>query len=284
MSIIANRTEVLSHSLDAVSLERVKEQIKVLEDDEDFLIKTYIQSAVSDLEKWAGFLLMPAILVSYYTEQNGRCRSGFTISARPFASINSVEVMQNGVYVELDSADYTVGQYTWETFVCIDSAITIDSVEDCGVDQIKISYKIGKERAVDVSDISTITVSGDSPQIATVTTTVPHKLTSLDQVSLSATGILTYDGIFTATVLNSIQFNIEYEGEPSAQAVTGLCAIPEIPPQLQLAVMLMVSKMYANRGDCSDECGNIPCISQTLAKTFRRYNLMSAGSSNACNC
>jgi hypothetical protein len=284
MSIEANRTDILNHSLKAVSLERVKEHIKVLEDDEDFLIQTYIQSATSMIEKWTGYLLMPADAESYYTEGCGCCRNGFLICLRPFISIEMVEVMQDGSYVEVDSANYTVSQMTWETVVCISSSISVDSTVDCAVDQVKISYKLGKTTEVSVAGITTTTLAGASPQLATVTTTVPHLLTTYDQVSLSATGVLMYDGVFTVTVLNSTQFTIEYEGSPAGDAVTGLCTIPQIPPELQLAIMKMVGMMYSNRGDCSDDCGSIPCVAQSLASSFRRYNIMGAGASNVCYC
>ena len=42
-------------SLQSVSLERVKEQLRILDNDEDTLLLGYIEAATGFLEQWTGY-------------------------------------------------------------------------------------------------------------------------------------------------------------------------------------------------------------------------------------
>jgi len=138
---------------------------------------------------------------------------------------------------------------------------------------IRDRYTTGIYDEISVTEIVTETILGDSPQIAKVTLSAAHKLKTFDQVILVDTGEELYNGLFAATLDTSTTFKIEYEGDPAPTVTTGTCEIPRIPSQLLLSITMMVAGMYANRGDCSDACGEIPCAVQPLAKSFRRYRV-----------
>lgn len=43
----------------------------------------------------------------------------------------------------------------------------------------------------------------------------------------------------------------------------------DVPADVRVAIAMMVVKMIANRGDCSDECGDVPCDAQRLLMPYR---------------
>lgn len=274
--LCSKRQEVVAHLLSSVSLERTKEQIRIYDDEEDLTLQAYIEAATCTLERWTGYDLLSADYIAYFNTCP-ICRPGYILSGRPLNSITKVEVYQVEAadYVEVTSDDYTVSEETWETIVCISNDIEIDSTF---VDPVRISYQTGKERTVNVTTITS------SAQVATCTVDDPHGLKTNDQVIIGNSGIDQFNGIFTVTVTDANIFTFTFTGTPSGAASAGLATIPEIPPQLELAVMQMVAGMYGNRGDCSDSCGDVPCGSQALAKSYRRYDVMSAGAAYDCCC
>lgn len=42
-----------------------------------------------------------------------------------------------------------------------------------------------------------------------------------------------------------------------------------VPTDIQLAIAMMVTGMVANRGDCSDECGEVPCGAQRILTKYK---------------
>ena len=285
MVLRPKRTDVLVHSLDSVSLEKAKEQLRILDNDEDDLIASYIQAATCDLEEWTGYDLMPATTLAVFN-WCGSCRPVFLLSGRPFREITKVEVWQDGAYVELATTDYVISQKTWETLVCINTDVDIEVTVTDGcpdtTEPVKITYETGKVREVDVTSITTTTPG--SPNLATAILDGVHDLKLYDQVILSATGKDEYNGTFTAVPTGPTTFTFTYIGSDPGAVATGLCTIPEIPPQLKLAVMMMVAAMYENRGDCADNCGKVPCKAHKMAGRYRRYNFKSTGVPYDCCC
>lgn len=285
MILDPKRVEVSDHSLESVSLEGVKEHLRLLDDDEDNLLLSYVQSATGFLEPWTGYHMMPATLLAFFNSCNS-CRPLYRLLGRPFNAVSKIEVLQDDVYVEITSSQYSIDQQTWETIICINNDVEIDcSVENgcqTNTEPVKITYTTGNRRTVAVSEIETVTLG--TPNIAKVTLAAAHGLSNFDQVILSDTGAIAYDGTFTATIAGANIFTIRYLGADPGTKNAGTCTIPEIPPSLELAIKQMVASMYQNRGDCSDKCGQIPCSAQNLAKQFRKYIVRGAGPTHVCCC
>jgi hypothetical protein len=282
--VLPKRTEVISHSESSVSLERVKAQLRIeLDDtDEDVLLGGYIDAATSDLEKWLGYYMLPAELLAVF-DYCGCSPQCYVLEARPFFSIDKIEVLQDGSYIELTTDQYSIEKTTWETYIKICPTIDIDLTDPdngCAVfDQVKITYNAGDRRVLDIDAIFST-----GPNVALVAVTTEHGLSTGDRVFLSDTGVTEYDGEFVVTVGDKTHFSINYLGIGFSSSSQGTCTIPEIPSSLELAVIMMVASMYVNRGDCSDSCGDIPCVAQKLARRFRRYRVMSAGGQYGCCC
>lgn len=279
------RTEALTHSLNSVSLARVKEQIRILDTDEDTLISSYIQTATAFLELWTGYDLMPASYIAFFNACTN-CRTTYLLAKRPFNSITKIEVLQEGIYVELNTTQYVVTERTWETEVCIDDDVEIDCDVENGCqtipESVKIEYTTGLTKVIVISDITTTTPG--TPNIATELLASAHDLKTNDQIINSETTTTEYDGTFTVTVTSAVELTFEYSGSDPGNITVGNCTIPLIPRQLELATMQMVAKMYRNRGDCCDECGDVPCMAQSLAKQFRRYRIRGVGRIIVCTC
>jgi hypothetical protein len=282
MIIKPKRIEQSNHSLDSVSLARVKEQLRILDSDEDALIQSYINAATLSMEGWTGYDILTADYINYYDLPCCQtCCQVYQISGRPFDTVTAVEVLQDGVMTALTTAEYTVSVEQWRTLVDIDGDVVIDDGED-DIDQIKISYGTGKYNTIALTQIETTTVG--TPNIATVTLPSAHNMKTNDQTIISGSGTTEYDGTFTVTVTSAVAFTYEYLGSDPGISVIGNCIIPLVPRDLELAIMQMVASMYENRGDCSDSCGEVPCMSQKLARRYRQYIVRSAGASCDCTC
>lgn len=284
------RDVISDHSLMSVSLERVKEQLRILDSDEDTLLAQYIESSTSFLEEWTGYYMMPGLITAFYNYCSSCCLV-YLMAGRPFNSISLVEVKQDGTYVAITDSDFVLTELEWETHLCINRDIQIDSQcvsfsSDCVdvVDPVKIAYNVGEFRTLQIASI--VTTTSGTPNIGTVATVTAHGLKINDQVIHADTGEISYDGTFTViSITSATTYTFEYLGSAAPASVIGTVTIPEIPAQLQLAVMQMVAKMYENRGDCCDECGNVPCVSQTLAAQFKRIIIRSSTRIyNDCNC
>lgn len=279
------RTEALLHSLDSVSLARVKEQIRILDTDEDILISSYIQTSTAFLELWTGYDMMPAGYIAYF---NGctNCRTIYLLAKRPFNSITKIEVLQEGIYVELTTDQYVVTDKTWQVEICIDDDVEIDCDVENGCqtipESVKIEYTTGLTNVIVISDITTTTLG--TPNLATELLASAHNLKINDQIINSDTTTTQYDGTFTVTITSAVEFTFLYSGTDPGNISVGNCTIPLIPRQLELAIMQMVAKMYRNRGDCCDECGDVPCMAQALARQFKRVQIRGIGRINVCSC
>lgn len=278
--------DVLSnHSLQSVSLARVKEQLRLFDTEDDNLLVGYIESATAFLEEWSGYYMMPGLVTAFYNNCNN-CRFSYLMGKRPFNSISLIEVKQDGTYVPLIDSDYFITERTWDASVCIDNSIEIDSQcnafsSNCVdvIDPVKVAYNVGNRRTLGITSITF------SDETATASSDNPHGLKDDDLVIISDSGSNVFDGTYSVTVVDQLTFTYTILGTPAGPVTTGVLTIPEIPAQLQLAVMQMVAKMNENRGDCCDECGQVPCSSQSLAKQFRRIILRaSAGVSDVCCC
>ena len=175
----------------------------------------------------------------------------------------SVEVLQDGSYVPLTSEQYSVTETDWEVYITLCESVEVDS--ECGdVDPVRISYQVGNWRKLGVDNITSV------DNTATVKTLDPHNLQNGDQVIITDTGESDLEGTFTVTVVSSTEFSYSYLGTPNLSSLTGTVTVPEIPAQLEQAILEMVASMYTNRGDCSDSCGAVPCSAQKKAAQFKR--------------
>lgn len=265
-----------------VSLLRLKEHLRILDDDENAILTQYIQAATSYAEEWMGRVVLPATVEAFF---NGCCSCGqkyFKLGERKFTGVTKVEVWQSGAYVELvEGDDYTVIEETWMAYVCLNNTISLDCTVENGCllqpESVKITYTVGETVEVNITDIS---VGG---QIGTTTVDAPHGLTTGDIVIQSATGEDVFDGEFGVTVTGPTTYTFVFVGTPGGGVSTGLATIPIIPPQITVGLLQMVTKMNANKGDCCDKCGNVPCSTQALLRQFRRYVVRGAGR-NDCTC
>lgn len=278
------RSVVSNHLLQGVSLDRVKSQLKILDTDDDVLLVQYIEAATSYAEEWMGRFILPATVEALFNSCCHCSYKKFRLSKRVFNSIVKVEVLQDALYVELTSSQYVLTQETWESFICIDDDVTIDCTIENGCqtipETVKITYKTGE--FVDIS-IASITSAAGTPNIATVSTGANvHGMKTGDMVLQSLTGNDIYDGLHGVIVVSPVIYTFTYGGTAQAAVVTGTATTLQTPPQIELAIMQMVARMYENRGDCCDECGNVPCAAQKLLKQYRRYIVRGANSDCCC--
>lgn len=252
-----------------------------MDEDEDDLFTHYIQAATGYAETWMGRYLMPATLEAIFNSYcTCGCCNSFRLTGRLFNFITKIEVWNGTAYIELTTAQYTITKSTWEANVCISNEVVIDYTFDNGCqvqpETVKITYTVGDYRTV---DIATITFEED---VGTTTTTTPHDLKNGDQVIQSETGEDVFNGTFGIIVLGPSSYAFEFVGTPAGNVSEGLATIPEIPPNIELGVMQMGAAMIANKGDCSDKCGAVPCTAQKLLKQYRRYVVRSPN--NDCCC
>lgn len=280
------RTDMSNHSYSAISVERVKEQIRLLDNDEDQLLARYVRSAVDDIEEWSGYYLFPATFTAYF-DFCSQCITQYYLDKRPFYELSKVEVKKDGNYVELTSADYFLMRHKWYQMIQLKTTVDVDESDQFEpdmivVDPVKITYETGTRNVIAITQIETTIVSTENT--ATVTTALPHNLKNNDQVVISETGADDYNGTFTITKISSTKFSFQYLGTDPGIKNTGSCLIPILDPELELAILQMVADMYTNRGDCSDECGKIPCMAQSLASHHRRMNVRVGNLRSECDC
>lgn len=281
------RSLVSDHFLLGVSLDRVKQQLRILDDDDDALLIQYIEAATSYAEEWMGRFVLPAKVLSFFNSCCSCSHKNFRLNRRVFNSVIFVEVLQTEPipgYTSLSNDQFKVTKETWETFVCITDDVEIDCTVENGCqtnpETVLIQYQTGE---VITLPISTITSVSGTPNIATVDlVTLDHGLKTGDVVVQQNTGASAYNGAFGVTVISSTAYTFTYEGPVAGAAVTGDLLVTQIPPQIQLAIMQMVARMYENRGDCCDECGEVPCSAQKKLKQFKRYNIRGAGANDCC--
>ena len=275
------RSVVTDHSLMGISLLRLKEHLRILDDDEDALFTQYILAATSYAEEWMGRVVLPATIEAIFNSCCDCCTRNFKLTGRKFTGISKIEVWQDAAYIELTTDQYTVTQETWETFVCIDNDVEIDcTIEDgCQTqpETVKITYTVGETREVNITSIV------GAGQIGTTITDAPHGMKTGDIVIQSNTTEDVFNGEFGVTVTGPDSYTFTFVGTPAGDVAVGLATIPIIPPQINVGLLQMVTKMNANKGDCCDECGQVPCGTQKLLRQFRRYIVRGAGS-NDCNC
>lgn len=281
------RSVVSNHSLMAISLDRAKSQLKILDDEDDALLTQYIEAATFYAEEWMGRFIMPATVTAFFNSCCHCSYKHFKLSKRVFNSIIFIEVLQvdpPGFYLALSSDQYVITREAWETFVCINDDVSVDCTIENGCqsnpETVLIQYQTGDFITTTITSISSV---AGTPNIATVSTGgFSHGLKTGDVVIQENTGQSQYNGAFGVTVISTTTYSFTYEGAVAGAAVTGTLIIVQIPPSIGLAISQMVARMYENRGDCSDECGNVPCSAKKLLKQFKRYIVRGAG--NDCCC
>lgn len=280
------RSVVSNHFLRGVSLDRVKEQLKILDDDDNDLLIQYIEAATCFAEEWMGRFILPATVEAIFNSCCSCSYKNYRLNKREFDAVDKIEVLQDSVYVELTTDQYTVTRETWETFVCINDDVEIDCTVENGCqtnpETVKITYHAP---ALITRSITSITPSGTgNNQIGTVITSTDHDLKTTDLVIQSDTGQTLFDGVFGVTVIDDVTYTFSFKGGNPSTVNTGTMTTFSVPPQIELALMQMVARMYQNRGDCCDKCGQVPCSAQALLRQYRRYIVRGAGSSHDCHC
>lgn len=278
------RSVVSSHLFRGVPLDKVKQQLRILDTDDDDLLIQYIESATAFAEDWMGRFVLPATVEAIFNSCCPCSHKVYRLNRRNFTSVSNIEVLQEGVYVGLTTDQYTVTQEIWETLVCIDDDVDIDCTVENGCqtnpETVKITYLCQELTSIDITNIVP-SGTGDN-RIGTVTTATPHGLTTTDSVIQADTGEDLFDGVFQVIVIDDTTYTFSYSGGNASTVTTGKMFTLSVPPQITLAIMQMVAAMYANRGDCSDKCGLVPCGAQRLLKQFRRYAVRGAGANDCC--
>lgn len=125
-----------------------------------------------------------------------------------------------------------------------------------------------KGRRIDVTEL---TSAGGT---ATVTTAVPHGLTTGDTVTIWGTSQPEYCGSFAATVTSTTTFTFAVSGDPDSPATgyIGLSAAQTwtattAPEDVRHAVLLLLTELYEHRGD--SEGGNAWDAADRLLTPYR---------------
>jgi hypothetical protein len=101
-----------------------------------------------------------------------------------------------------------------------------------------------------------VTELTSSGTVATVTTPVPHSLTTNDTVQIWGTDQGAYNGTFTVTVTDAYTFTFTVSDDPETPA-TGYVGIVTafgwtdvtVPDDVKHAVLLLLTHFYENRGE-----------------------------------
>lgn len=268
------RTEQSDHGLIPTTLDNVKSNLRVLDDEEDTLITEYIEASTERIERWLDMCFLFGRRVSYYGYCI-RCATAFQIPGRPMHVVESVEVMQDGSYVTLvEGTDYEIQVERLQTLIILKQIVTIDTDVP---DPVKITYVLGFSRLITQSNFTF------SDPTVTVTATA-HQLVTGNPVYVSGADQSEYNGIHDVTVTSADEFTYAVTGSPASPTGTIVIVGPDVPSTLQLAVKRMVAMMYANRGDCSDKCGDVPCVAQSLAKSWRKRIIRTTSVRYGCCC
>lgn len=266
-----SRQEVITPPADlAISLEYAKLQAAIALDDDslDILLTTYIRAATEKAEAYTGLTFVTtefrAFWNCFFPALKIQNNPNFTITEIKYIDIDGNEQT-------LASTEYQV--YNDGVFAIITPVTSWPSTKSNTPDAVKIDYTAGYE--IISGDITTLT---SVSQRATAITAIDHQLTNNKQVEISGANESEYSGLFIVfSVINSTSFTYAITGSPVSPA-TGAISFKNrlLPADIQLAIAMMVTMMISNRGDCADECGEIPCAAQKLLIKYKPAILRSS--------
>lgn len=269
-----SRTDTLQHSLEATTLQNVKDNLRITDTEEDDLLQEYIIAATDRLEGWLGQCFRFCENISYYNFC-GNCATAFLIKGTPFIGIKKFEYFTDGAYVTLADTEYFLNQNSVQTVLCLKDTIDVD---DEVPDPVKITFFLGYNKSIDVTSLNYADPNSE------LTVTTGHGLEIDDDILNIGSDQDDFNGIFTLITADTTQLDYLVGTGLTQPTEIGLFFSEDVPTLIQIAIKQMVAKMYANRGDCCDDCGDVPCGVQKLLRGLKTMRIRTSGPVYGCCC
>lgn len=247
-----------------ISLEYAKLQAGYLDPSEtwqDLLITSYIKSATKIAQAFIGKTF---VTTTYQANWNY-----FPICLKiqdVNVSVTEISYLDtDGVTQILDAANYSV--FSDKHFAEIyeaDGSSGFPSTDDVP-NAVTVTYTAGYSFVQGVIDSLTRVDS-----LVTAETAIDHEANTGDILSISGATENDYNGDFIVTVTDATHFTYLIDTEPTTPATGSPQFINRnLEDDIQLAIAMMVVRMLENRGDCSDDCGKIPCDAKAILEGYK---------------
>jgi uncharacterized phiE125 gp8 family phage protein len=115
LPLITQETGNPAHSLDVITVDEVKQHLRITGSSENDLIQSYIYAAVETLESYLGMNFLNGTYTSNFDYCS--CICGYEIRQRPFQSVSKIEYWDGTEYIEMSSDEYIVQIQKFKTII-----------------------------------------------------------------------------------------------------------------------------------------------------------------------
>ena len=252
-----------------LSLDEVKDHLRVDHDESDPLIQSFIMAATTQIENITNRKLLTQTWKAYADAWPSEF---FTL---PYGNLQSVTAVnytdEDGVQVAVTASEYIVD------IVSDPGRVVLGEDEQWPNDDLYPSNPIEIEFTCGYGDHTAQTITAASNASPIVITIADHGYSNADRVLISdVTGNTSANGTWTITKLDAATFSLGASSGNAVYISGGTAVKIEVPEPIRITAMVMVGDWYANRESMfigpNFQYVEIPNYIITMLQPYRLFN------------